>query len=286
MTCGNHHPLAACICGPLGRLPRLPRRPPPPPPHSPARAQAVVVSIDPRRVYVNSPQDTPHLTVETSKPGVCIGLLPPPSSSGALLPPHPRACVAESPQPPSHSHVSSTGPNGERFCWWQCTIKGGREGRDVDAVQLAQAVEGEGGGGGAHGAVVRPLWAWQSSPPGTPGHQSPEPPLPPLRLPPQTWELARSCSIASTTTAWAKALTLSWSRQCLVRREAGGGEGGGGGRGWLWGFTPHARLSWWWCPSISRASPTRAPARRPFLLRRCRHHPRDRKQRRWLPRAL
>ena len=32
-------------------------------------AQAVVVSIDPRRVYVASPQDTPHHTVETSKPG-------------------------------------------------------------------------------------------------------------------------------------------------------------------------------------------------------------------------
>ena len=69
-------------------------------------AQAVVVSIDPRRVYVHSPQETSHYTVETSKPG----------------------------------------PNGENYCWWQCTIKGGREGRDVDAVQLAQGVEDLGAG--------------------------------------------------------------------------------------------------------------------------------------------
>ena len=32
-------------------------------------AQAVVISIDPRRVYVAAPEDTPHHTVKTSKPG-------------------------------------------------------------------------------------------------------------------------------------------------------------------------------------------------------------------------
>lgn len=69
-------------------------------------AQAVVVSIDPRRVYVASPEDTTHVTVKTAKPG----------------------------------------PNGEQYCWWQCTVKGGREGRDVDAVQLAKGVEGLGAG--------------------------------------------------------------------------------------------------------------------------------------------
>jgi len=69
-------------------------------------AQAVVVSIDPRRVYVASHNDTTHYTVKTSKPG----------------------------------------PNGDQYCWWQCTIKGGREGRDVDAVQLAKGVEDLGAG--------------------------------------------------------------------------------------------------------------------------------------------
>ncbi len=32
-------------------------------------AQAVVISIDPRRVYVAAPGETSHVTVETSKPG-------------------------------------------------------------------------------------------------------------------------------------------------------------------------------------------------------------------------
>jgi glutamine amidotransferase/cyclase len=69
-------------------------------------SQAVVISIDPRRVYVRSPDETPHQTVETATPG----------------------------------------PNGERFCWFQCTVKGGREGRDLDAVELARICESLGAG--------------------------------------------------------------------------------------------------------------------------------------------
>ncbi|MEW6429110.1 MAG: imidazole glycerol phosphate synthase subunit HisF [Thermodesulfobacteriota bacterium] len=68
--------------------------------------QAVVISIDPRRVYVDSPAATGHHTIETAFPG----------------------------------------PEGERYCWYQCTVKGGREGRDVDAVQLAQTCEMLGAG--------------------------------------------------------------------------------------------------------------------------------------------
>lgn len=69
-------------------------------------AQAVVVSIDPRRVYVADPQQCPHHTVCTGHPG----------------------------------------PNGEQYCWWQCTVKGGREGRDLGAVELALAVQELGAG--------------------------------------------------------------------------------------------------------------------------------------------
>jgi glutamine amidotransferase/cyclase len=68
--------------------------------------QAVVISIDPRRVYVRSPQDTHHHAVETATPG----------------------------------------PDGEGYCWFQCTVKGGREGRDLDAVELARACEELGAG--------------------------------------------------------------------------------------------------------------------------------------------
>jgi imidazole glycerol-phosphate synthase len=68
--------------------------------------QAVVVSVDPKRVYVSSPSLTTHHTLKTGFPG----------------------------------------PNGEEYCWYQCTIKGGREARDLDVRQLVQAVEALGAG--------------------------------------------------------------------------------------------------------------------------------------------
>jgi glutamine amidotransferase/cyclase len=68
--------------------------------------QAVVISIDPRRVYVNSPEEVEHPVIKTKIPG----------------------------------------PNNERYCWYQCTIKGGREGRDLDASTLAKACEELGAG--------------------------------------------------------------------------------------------------------------------------------------------
>ncbi len=69
-------------------------------------SQAVVISIDPRRVYVPSPADVPHVVIETTLPG----------------------------------------PRGENYCWYQCTVKGGREGRDLDAVTLARVCEELGAG--------------------------------------------------------------------------------------------------------------------------------------------
>ena len=68
--------------------------------------QAVVISVDPKRVYINSPDDVPHHVIRTSIPG----------------------------------------PGGEEYCWYQCTIKGGREGRDLDAVTLATVCEELGAG--------------------------------------------------------------------------------------------------------------------------------------------
>ena len=68
--------------------------------------QAMVVSLDPRRVYVNSPDAVAHEVIKTAFPG----------------------------------------PGGEEYCWYQCTIKGGREGRDLDAVTLARLCEKLGAG--------------------------------------------------------------------------------------------------------------------------------------------
>jgi glutamine amidotransferase/cyclase len=69
-------------------------------------SQAVVISIDPRRVFVKSPDEVNHHVIET-----------------AVL-----------------------GPDEERYCWYQCTVNGGREGRDVDAVTLARVCETLGAG--------------------------------------------------------------------------------------------------------------------------------------------
>ncbi|KAI4201685.1 MAG: hypothetical protein LQ348_001618 [Seirophora lacunosa] len=68
--------------------------------------QAVVVSIDPKRIYVHSSADIAHATIRTSHPG----------------------------------------PDGENYCWYQCTVKGGREVKDLDVQQLAKAVEAMGAG--------------------------------------------------------------------------------------------------------------------------------------------
>lgn len=69
-------------------------------------AQAVVISVDPRRVYVHEPEDTTHTTIKTT----------------------------------------TSGPDGERYCWYQCTVKGGREGRDIDVVQLVKVCQELGAG--------------------------------------------------------------------------------------------------------------------------------------------
>ncbi|KAJ9153803.1 hypothetical protein P3X46_027205 [Hevea brasiliensis] len=68
--------------------------------------QAVVVSIDPRRVYLKNPSDVELKAVRVTDPG----------------------------------------PNGEEYAWYQCTVSGGREGRLIGAYELAKAVEELGAG--------------------------------------------------------------------------------------------------------------------------------------------
>ena len=68
--------------------------------------QAVVVSVDPKRIYVKSPDQTTHHTIKTQYPSAFD----------------------------------------EEYCWYQCTTKGGREGCDIDVRQLVSAVEAMGAG--------------------------------------------------------------------------------------------------------------------------------------------
>jgi glutamine amidotransferase/cyclase len=70
--------------------------------------QAVVVSIDPQRVYVDDEQDV----IELRKKGYEV------------------------------IYMEDEG----RYCWYQCTVKGGREARDICAVTVARASEALGAG--------------------------------------------------------------------------------------------------------------------------------------------
>ncbi|ROV89000.1 hypothetical protein VSDG_08760 [Cytospora chrysosperma] len=72
--------------------------------------QAVVVSVDPRRVYVASP--------------------------AAAGPAHAANTI----------RTAFPGPAGDEYCYYACTVRGGRETRDLDVVQLTQAVEAMGCG--------------------------------------------------------------------------------------------------------------------------------------------
>lgn len=69
-------------------------------------AQAVVISVDPKRVYVKDPSETKNKCFETVFPS----------------------------------------EDGKKWCWYQCTIRGGRETRDLGAWELAHACEALGAG--------------------------------------------------------------------------------------------------------------------------------------------
>ncbi|KAL3838636.1 hypothetical protein ACJIZ3_023227 [Penstemon smallii] len=68
--------------------------------------QAVVVSIDPRRVYLRDPNEVEFKSIKVTNPG----------------------------------------PHGLEYAWYQCTVNGGREGRPIGAYELAKAVEELGAG--------------------------------------------------------------------------------------------------------------------------------------------
>jgi len=84
-------------------------------------AQAVVVSIDPKRVYCHT-ADAGNTTL----------------SSTPLSPSIPSSLHQKTIVPLLNGE---RGPVGEAFCYWQVTVKGGRETRDMDAVQLAKVSE-------------------------------------------------------------------------------------------------------------------------------------------------
>ncbi|TIA89685.1 hypothetical protein E3P99_01939 [Wallemia hederae] len=79
-------------------------------------AQAVVVSIDPKRVYFNPDTEKP---AEEHLPSVIYG---------------------------KDARANTTDEERKLAWWYQCTVQGGRGYRDVDVVQLAKGVESLGAG--------------------------------------------------------------------------------------------------------------------------------------------
>lgn len=71
--------------------------------------QAVVISVDPKRAYVNSPSDTTMRTIKIDSP-------------------------------------ERFGPNGEQFCYYQVTSQGGRKTHELGALELCLACEDLGAG--------------------------------------------------------------------------------------------------------------------------------------------
>lgn len=68
--------------------------------------QAVVISVDPKRKYIEDPSECKYKTIKTAFPG----------------------------------------PNGEQYCYYQVTSQGGRKTHDLGAVELAVACENLGAG--------------------------------------------------------------------------------------------------------------------------------------------
>ncbi|CUM65718.1 uncharacterized protein PRCAT00003366001 [Priceomyces carsonii] len=71
--------------------------------------QAVVISVDPKRVYISSPSDTKMETIQITNP-------------------------------------SNYGPNGEKYCYYQVTSQGGRKVHELGAAELCVACEDLGAG--------------------------------------------------------------------------------------------------------------------------------------------
>ncbi|KAJ8141600.1 hypothetical protein OY671_005231 [Metschnikowia pulcherrima] len=71
--------------------------------------QAVVISVDPKRVYVKSPEETSMSVIEIHDP-------------------------------------AKYGPNGEKYCYYQVSSQGGRKFHELGALELCQACEDLGAG--------------------------------------------------------------------------------------------------------------------------------------------
>jgi len=81
-------------------------------------AQAVVISVDPKRAWVASKKEKDAMKKTDNE-----------ASRKFII-----------------THPTARGPNGETMCWYRCTVSGGRKDTDLDAIQLCKASQALGAG--------------------------------------------------------------------------------------------------------------------------------------------
>jgi len=91
-----------------------------------------VVSIDPKRVYMKNPMQEEEESADSR-----VVIVEESNDEHPLL-----AMLRGTGRTVVHLSPDRWGPNGEEYCWWPVTVKGGRELRSIDAILLAKVTTG------------------------------------------------------------------------------------------------------------------------------------------------
>lgn len=123
--------------------------------------QAVVISVDPRRMFVSSPQNTRHRTIKTKFPKRVAGRIAGDDTTAAAhAAPSTKPGQDAKPTASSHGQDERHGPEGEEeegggkddegtlleYVWYAATSHGGRRTHDVDVLELVEACSHLGAG--------------------------------------------------------------------------------------------------------------------------------------------
>ncbi|GBG31527.1 Imidazole glycerol phosphate synthase hisHF [Hondaea fermentalgiana] len=107
--------------------------------------QAVVISVDPRRIYLETDDEVAEAEAKGYKVFEVVDDRA--AADRAAYARWLRTSVGE--EPPAESEVSqdeADAASRPSRCWFQCTVAGGRKRRPLDAIQLVQGVEKLGAG--------------------------------------------------------------------------------------------------------------------------------------------
>mmetsp|Transcript_11613 Transcript_11613/g.19461 ORF Transcript_11613/g.19461 Transcript_11613/m.19461 type:complete len:621 (+) Transcript_11613:50-1912(+) len=105
-------------------------------------AQAVVVSIDPKREYVENPMSSSDSNTASNSGEEGGGVEGEVEIIAEQEGEHPQlALLRGMGKTVVHLSESQRSLTGQEYCWWPCTVQGGRATRPLDAVRLAKICE-------------------------------------------------------------------------------------------------------------------------------------------------